>query len=482
LVHGEFYKTDGPDIARLLDDHVQTGAPLEHPWHVGYLPLLDAFRRLLLAVGVEPTYLQLGGWLSALGAACGLGFALAGLRRLVPITVARLATLALAVNPGYLLFATVVEYHGPLQAGLGAVFWWTTVQIQRPGWIGMAALGGLCHVAFLLHGQAMFYPAWLLPFFVARRWSGGDHRRDLLLAGVAGAVHALLWLALPRLWPASYGFWADLGRGFATASSTGRPRSLDHTPAILWQEWWWPLLPVSVLVWLSPLRRALRIEFAAFVVGFLPFLFLSVWQLVDEPEYGAYLLPMVLPACLLVAQAAGRARPWFAASLLLGLLPVLIDHRAHFVAQRRFDVDFARAVATAANGARPFVLVGSHRELAAAYATLGVPARLRPPLDGEMFLWVRSSATMPIEQATPEHFAGVEGYLKALRAAGRAVLCTAAALASLDDPRGAMLAEMPTLQLPANEMLAGPRFAAHLRARFDLVPAAPGLMRLLPKR
>lgn len=482
LCHGEFYKTDGPDIARLLDAHVQTGAPLEHPWHVGFLPVLETFRRLLLACGARPDYLQLGGWFSALGTAAGVGFAFAGMRRLAAPGVARLAALALALNPGYLLFATVVEYHGPLQAALGLAFWWTAVQVQRPTWAGMAALGLLGHAAFLLHGQALFHPAWLLPFFLARRWPCGSHRRDLAFAGFAGAVHAGLWLLLPRCWPGAYGMWADLGRGFATEASIGRPQSLDYTPAILWQEWLWPLLPVGMLVWLAPLRRALRAEFLAFACGLLPFLYVSVRQLVFEPEYGAYLLPMVLPACLLVAQAAeGRARAWFAGSLLLGLLPVLFAHRPHFEAQRRFDADFARGVAAAANGARPFVLVGSHRELAAAYATLGVPATLRPPLDGEVFLWVRSTATMPIEQATPAHFAGVEGYLKALHAAGRAVLCTAAALSSLDDPRAAMLAEKATLQVPANETLAGPRFAAHLRARFQIAPVAPGLLRLSPK-
>ena len=482
LGQGTFYKTDGPDIARLLDAHLQTNAPLQHPWHVGFLPALEAFRRLCVALGLQPGYVQLGAWFSALGAALGVAFALAGMRRLVGATVARWASLLLACNPGYVLFATVVEYHGPLQAMLGLSFWWTAVQVARPSWWGMVVLAGLCHAAFLVHGQALFHPLWLLAFWFARRRPLGAHRRDFVWAAATGLVHAGLWWGLPRLLPGTYGMWADLGRGLATEASIGRPQSLDYTPTILWQEWLWPLLPVSVLVWCTPLRRALRMEFAAFVVGFAPFLYVSVRQLVFEPEYGAYLLPMVLPASLLVAQfVPASARRWLALSLPLGLLPMLLDQRVHLAAQRRFDAEWSAAIATAAGGARPFVLVGSHRELAAAYATLPAPATLRPPLTDEVLLWVRENASMPRAQATPEHFAGVDAYLRALHASGRAVLLTATALDSLDDPRAAMLAEKATLQVAPNETMAGPLFAAHLRERFDLVSAAPGVFRLVPK-
>ncbi len=485
LAQAVFYKTDGPDIARLLDAHLQTAAPLGHPWHVGFLPALDGFRRLLAWGGIEPGYVQLGDWFSALGAALGVAFSLAGCRRLVPVAVARTAVLVMAVCPGILLFATVVEYHGPLLAPLGLAFWWTAVQIGRPSWVGMLGLGGLCHLAFLMHGQALFYPVWLLAFFVVRRWSlVGNRQRDLVLAGLAGACHAGLWLVLPRLLPGSYGMWADLATGLQTEASIGRPQSLDYTPAILWQEWLWPLLPVSVLVLAAPLQRALRAEFGAFLLGLLPFLYISVRQLVFEPEYGAYVLPMVLPASLLVAEVAGtRWRRPLLASLLVGLLPIVGGQRTHLAAQCDFDAAFAEAVTMAAgtSGAVPFVLVGSHREMAAAYACLGVLARRRDPLTAERFLWVRENATMPRERATPEHFVGVEAYLRALHAAGRPVLITSGALASLDDPRAAMLAEKPSLDVAANATMAGPLFAQQLRQRFELLPAAPGMLRLVPK-
>ncbi|MCC7397588.1 MAG: hypothetical protein IT455_11045, partial [Planctomycetes bacterium] len=51
-----FYKTDGIDIVRLLDDHLNAapGALWPHPWHPGYLPLLAAFRRVLGWIGLHP--------------------------------------------------------------------------------------------------------------------------------------------------------------------------------------------------------------------------------------------------------------------------------------------------------------------------------------------------------------------------------------------------------------------------------------------
>lgn len=474
LGHVAFYKTDGPDIVRLLDAHLKTGAPLQHPWHVGFLPALDWFRRGLAAVGLTPTYVQLGDWWSALGAALGVACTRAGARRLgLEATTGRLAAVALALCPATLLFATVVEFHGPLLGMVGLCFWWTAVQVRRTTWWGMIVLGVLCHGAFLLDGQGLFLPAWLLSFFLARCAANGLQRRDLRLGALAGAVHVLLFVLLPRLLPDSYGFWSNLAQGLHEEGAIGRPQSLDYAPTIFWQEWLWPLLPISVLVFAAPLRRALRLEFAAFVVGLLPFLYVSVRQLVFEPEFGAYMLPMAVPAALLVAQLATGAR-WkiVVPCLLLGLLPWAGAAREHLKAQAAFDTQFANAVAQAAGGKKPFVLVGSARELAAAYA------RLHP----DELLWVRENATMARDKATPGHFAGIEAYLRALHAGGRAVLLTENALASLDDPRAAMLAEKSTLAVAPNDTFAGPLFAQYLREHFTFEPTAPGVLGLAPKR
>ena len=474
LAHEAFYKTDGPDIVRLLDDHRRAlpGSLWPHPWHVGYLPALDAFGKMLAAVGLSPDYVRLGDWFSALGAALGVGFARAGMRLLqLPAATARLATLGFAASPGVLLFASVVEFHGPLLAPVGLAFWWTCVQIQRPTWWGMVVLGVTTHGAFLMDGQALFLPAWLLPFFLARRWPLGERGRDVARAAVAGGVHALLFVVMPKLLPSHYGFWADLDAGLEAEGSIGRPQSFDWLPTIFVQEWLWPLLPVSALVFVAPLRRALRLEFAAFAIGLAPFLVLCVRLLVFEPEYGAYVLPLVLPAALLVAQATPvRWQLAVAGSLLVGVLPWVTPDRM-LDKNAMVDAAFARSVAEAAGSAEPFVMVGSAHELASAYA------RLRP----EQFVWVRTNAAAPRAFATPEVLAGLEAQLRALHGARRAVLLTDTALDSLDDPRAAMLAEKPSLVRPPSDTMAGPLVAAHLRARFELVRAAPGMLRLVPK-
>jgi len=473
LGESAFYKTDGPDIVRLLDEHLQTGAPLTHPWHCGYLPALLGFRRLLALVGLLPGYLQLGVWFSAVGVAVGVAGLRAGARLLgLPAPVARLATAALMLSPGSLLFGTVVEFHGPLLGLVGICFWWTCGLVVQPSAWRAVVLGGLCHLAFLIDGQALFLPGWLAAFLLARRAPQARRPRELVLAALFLLVHAVLFLVMPRLFPGQYGFWADLAAGLREEGSIGRPQSLDYAPHIFWHEWLAPLLPVSLLVFAAPLQRSLRGEFAAFAIGAAPFFYLSVRQLVFEPEHGAYMLPMVLPAALLVAQAAGprlRRRLW--PMLLVGLLPWLAEARPPLRAAAEQDAAFAAAVAEAAATRKPLVLVGSARELASAYA------RLQP----DELLWVRSSAALPLELATSAHFAGMVAQLRALHQQGRAVLMTSTALASLEDPAAAMLQEKASLKVPDNRTLAGPRFAATLREHFALQPQPGGLLRVVPR-
>ncbi|MFM1872879.1 MAG: hypothetical protein RL398_2301 [Planctomycetota bacterium] len=476
---GRFYKTDGTDIVRLLDDHLQgvPGAVWPHPWHVGYLPALAGFLDVVQALGLRCDFVALGEWFSALGAAIGLGFCHAAFVRLAPAGRAWAATLLTAAAPTVLLFASVVEFHGPVLAPLGACLWWTARQIERPSMLGMVVLAGLCHVAFLIHGQAMFAPLWLLALFLVRR-DALQNPRELRFVAVLGLLHVGLWFALPRLLPSHYGFWGDLSRGLAAEGSIGRPQSLDYLPSIVWQEWLRPLLPLSLAPLAAFCVRGLRQQAVAFWLGAAPFLYVSVRQLVFEPEFGAYLLPMIPGAALLAASLPLPRK----ALLLLVLLGI-----ANRVTLSPFEAlepvdDLAVAVERVAGDRVPFVLIGSHRELTVVYETLGILPRRRDPLTGERFLWVRAQASAPADKFTIEQAVGVEQFLKVLAARGRAVLITKTALASLDDPRAAMLAEKASLDVPSNEQMAGPRYAAHLRAKFELRGTASELLlELVPR-
>ncbi|MCR9243573.1 MAG: hypothetical protein NXI31_00975 [bacterium] len=476
-----FYKVDGVDIARLY----QEGS--SHPWHPGYLPALRGFHSLVETLGYELDLLTLGCVFSAVGTAIGVGFARAGMGRLgMASGSARLATLLFATCPIVVTFGRVVEFHGPMLAPYGLCFWWLAEQVRRPSIVGMVVLGALCHLPFLIHGQQLLLPCWLLALFVMKR---GISRRSIGLAAIAGGVHALLFGLLPLLLPGFYGFWADLAAGAAAEGSIGRPQSLDYTPRVLWEEWLlaWPVW--SVVAFAAGMRVRQRRECTAFVIGFAPYLFVCVRQLVFEPEFGAYMLPMVLPAAMLIGQ--WLSRHWLVwllccQPILFGIAPGLAALPGdgairHLCTQRRHHDDFQVVVEEVADGASPFVLVGSHRELGDAFA------RLSP----DQFLWVRQNAVLPRDKLEPQQLVIVEMYLKQLHAQGRCVLLTESALGSLEDPGAAMLAEKATLEVPANDQLSGPLFAAHLREKFDLQampevtmregPIGPRLWRLVPK-
>jgi hypothetical protein len=462
-----FYKTDGPDILWLLHERVP------HPWHVGYLPLLGAWRWVIHLVGIEPSLMRLGTSFSALGAAIGVAGFAAGLRRLgLDAPRARAAVLLLAAAPTALLFATVVEFHAPLLGAVGVAFWWTTVMIARPSWWGMAVLGALTHVAFLMHFSGICLPAWLLSFFVARRWADAAARvRTLLLGALAGVAHVALWVALPRLFPGFYGYHADLAAAFAKEASIGRPQSLDWTPVIFAQEWLWPVLPLSLFCWLAALRRGLRLEFAAFALGFLPFLYLCVRQLVDEPENGAYLLPLVPAAALLTVQALPpRAGGLLALVAVLGAPFVVRCEQTGWDDPAQYG-SLVAACDTAAAG-RPFaVLFATHREMAIGYARLS-------PWDGgapgRAFLYVQQTALMPRALYSEAMRQGSIAELREVIARGGAVLITGATRSFLRDPETGIRAESKTFGGPKNGEVAGPLLLDDLEGAFAFVPGGGG--------
>jgi hypothetical protein len=460
-----FYKTDGPDLLWILHQHELGAGPLQHPWNVLYLPLLSLFQRGLALLGLHPGLLRLGELFSALGVAlCVIGFRL-GLHRLgTAPTPARFATLLLLLNPGTILFGTVVEFHAPLLAGVGLAFWWTAEMIRRPSWWGMAFLGLATHVAFTLHNSMLFLPCWLLPFFLAHRWQQAVREGALgtlvLQALVAGMVHAALFLLLPHLLPAQYGLFADLHRAFSIEGNTGRPKGIAYMPEILLQEWFVPLLPVSVTAFAALRRRKLWGEAAAFCLGMAPLVYICLHLLVGEPEHGAYLLPMVLPAALLTA----RSLPLRVNAMLVGLSAVGAFGQ-WFWHEHRLAPAYAEWVAdlhTAAEGKPMYAVLGSHEELAMGFARLST----------DEFLWTRDDAIMPRAQLTPEHLQAVHQWLELQRVQGRAVLLTASAVSTLEDPAAQMRREGSRSEIPPSGTLAGPRFLQFLREQYEFVPAA----------
>lgn len=465
-----FYKVDGPDLVYLLHQHEAHGAPLRHPWHLAYLPLLELFHRGLQALSLQPSLLRLGELFSACGMALGVFGFRAGLRRLgIEAREARAAALLLACSPGCLLFASVVEMHAPAMGVVGLTFWWFAAAVQRPSWWRMLGLGVGTHAAFLMHATNLMLPALLLPWFMALRHGAGTWRRDLMLCAAAALVHVALFAGLPQLWPGFYGDYTDLSHAFAREASINRPQSLDWMPTILAQEWLLPLLPLSVTVLLAALRRELLLEFAAFVVGLLPFLYLSTRQLVFEPEYGAYMLPLLLPAARLSAAVLVSTR-WLTPLWLLSLGGGLVHVYLHEARLWPYYQQFRDDLQQAADGKPAFTLIGArrlpdgpawHDELAMAFALL--------PPDG--FLWVRNQAQEPRADFDTGKATGVGAWLGALIQAGKAVLMTEGARAELTRPSAVLRYEKDTGQ-PGDEHYAGPLYFAALQQQFRMLAVA----------
>lgn len=481
LASPTFYKTDGPDLFWLFDEHRQ------HPWHLGYLPLFRGWHWLLHLFSADVSLMRVGTSFSALGMAIGVSSFVAGLQRL-GISAGRRDTAAilLAAGPGALLFATVVELHAPLMAMAGIAFWWTTVQVQRPSWAGMLLLGVLTHGCFVMHSSGLLLPGWLLPFFLARRMPAG--RRDWLLAAAAGFVHALLWFALPRLFPSLYGLHADLAAAFAKETSINRPQSVDYAGEIFVQEWLWPLMPVSVLCFAAALRRELRAEFVAFAVGMGPFLYLCVRQLVHEPENGAYLLPMTMPAVLLTVQAL-RPRVSVAAAVLGAMVALLSLGSVVPFYQALDDGTQSRRLVRnleAAAQQKPFLaLFGTHREMSTGYEAL-VRWNGPPVVPSRSFLYIRETAAKPrADYMRANEGAGIVGVLQSLIAADVAVLVPERTRSYLADPGAFMRAEKATAEVPPD--MAGPQLLRDLEAAFTFVPGSEAgdgearVFRLQPK-
>jgi hypothetical protein len=331
-----------------------------------------------------------------------------------------------------------------------------------------------------MHGSAILLPALLLPWFLAlRRRHGPWTGRDWALAVVAGLMHSALFFMLPKFPPLQsfYGDYADFAAAARREGSTGRPQSIDYTPEILWQEWLFPLLPLSVSFLPAFLRKTLRLEAAALMVGFAPFLYLCVRQLVNEPEHGAYLLPLLPVAARLTALVWEKV--WLAVMVLgsaAGGLYQLLHHEATEQADQN---RWYQEVVIAASGAAPYALIDTHRELCWAFCTL--PAGHDPTDPRCQFLYARPIAMSPRTELVPAAIDQALKYLLDQHQRGRALVITAATIRALDDPRDQALREKATLQVESAAEFGGPLYLAAMRDRFTFVPTGPTCFRLEPK-
>ena len=248
-----FYKGDGPWIVKRLID-----GSTDYPHHKLYMPMLVAFGDLVAPLGMTPY--RTGVVFSAVGSALGVCLAHVAFRWLVPGR-AWLATLLLGLCPAVLLFATVVEFHGVLLGFAGIAFLLAAHLAIKPGWIVAVALGIATSVAAGVHSSGLVLPGVLLPWFLARRWHIGTRQHDLLLCGIAGALHLGGAFLLAKPDQATH----VLETGFS------HPQGIEHLPGILHVEWLTAFFPLSIVVFAAAFRRGLRLQLLAFVIGMAPY-------------------------------------------------------------------------------------------------------------------------------------------------------------------------------------------------------------------
>jgi hypothetical protein len=143
---------------------------------------------------------------------------------------------------------------------------------------------------------------------------------------VAALAHAFgFFLLRAALQPQGFGPFPAPGEvGMLQAIDAA---SVARVPYLLWAEWLEANAPLSFAALLLFWPRRVRGLWLALVLGLLAFLALCVAKLVGLDERGAYMLPLVAPAALLVAGV--MTRRVIVPLLLLGALLGVRQVRAH---------------------------------------------------------------------------------------------------------------------------------------------------------
>lgn len=329
--------------------------------HVFYLPALHLCHGVLSPLGA--TVYQTALFASQLGAALGVALLLLAARGYgLSRGAAWLVAMAFALCPGTVFFSTVVELHGPFTTPVGLAWLLGAVFLRRPGVVSAVALGISTVFATGMHSSGALLPVPVLGALLVQAWPASvafplplSRRLPLLL--LAGGVHAALVLALTG-GVAQFAFVSQM----APVSIGMEAHALD----LVWWEWVWPFLPISVL-FLCGLRSPSWRRLCAVVALSLPvylvpsYLVLAMWR-----EYGAYLIPLAFPAAVIVVGALPRA--W----TLVAIAVAATVATAHVVRYDRSERprEYAAGARALAEGRPLYVLGGDEVDIEASFVSL----------------------------------------------------------------------------------------------------------------
>ena len=223
----------------------------------------------------------------------------------------------------------------------------------------------------------------------------------------------------------------------------------EWLPAVLWQDGLRPFAPLSFVTCLA-LLRGWRLTLAhAVVVGSVTSLAATFLLMAPGTENGAYLLPLVWPAALLVVRTLPRAVCWVTALAGLGLgVRWIAAHDAP-----EFGRAFAADLRTIAAGRPVDMICGQHREFDVCFI-------FAPDVDWRELI---NEANLP-PQDVPMLVAGLRAWVTSREQAGRSVLFTEGAMQYLQAPVG-------------SEQRTGPLFWQAIQAAMRLEPVRGEVLR-----
>ncbi len=339
----------GLDVYQLVP-WLATGT-LDHPYHYLYLNVIAGVWSLLQPMGVGAFANTV--FCSALGTSAGLFFLHLAAARLAPSSAPRWVTLLCATAPGIVFFATVAEVHG-LFLGFAGIAWWLYSRFEnQPTWgrtllvaVG-TALAASVHATghFLVGAMGLWYLArkgwaWQLLGFAAMHCLLVVLVVQLLRPGAATPLQSQLAF-IAEAWPN----WLDCVTGL---------------PFVFWSEWLWGMAPLSLAPLVALFFLKLRKQALALLLILAAYLIPSTMMLVyfQAVERGAYFVPLVFPAALLVVQMKQPA-------LVLGTVALGAAISITTVALHDSPAsadDFAKDMLVATAGTKPALICAGHDE------------------------------------------------------------------------------------------------------------------------
>lgn len=267
-----------------------------------------------------------------------------------------LATAFTTCCPGWTVFATVVEVHGPFLPFAAGAFLTISALVRRGGSVRAVLTGLVIGLAYLAHptGALLIARAPLFAAIAERRGIRGDFH--LVQHGLLVALGLAIGILVVSNTLVALG--QGTGPGPTLNILLGNPWSLvdlDFWASNLWIEVIAPYSPIAILGGIASAHRSTRQVGPWLAAAVLPYLLVSQMLFDSGGDRGASLLPLAWPTACCVLPLV-RTRLWLALALFachVGLGTTRIKIHADPEPARTYAEGF-RAI----GGPKPILVLG----------------------------------------------------------------------------------------------------------------------------